>query len=178
MKKGMPALHPKKRTENNMNNEIYIEDVREDSVLSDELVSLLEKCANETLMYEKVEYPCMISITIVDAEEIHELNLEHRGVDSVTDVLSFPVVNLTDGSDCEGEGDWYEGRLILGDVVLCADRAKEQAVDFGHSYEREMGYLTCHSVLHLIGYDHEDEDERAVMRQKEEAVMELMNLRR
>ena len=161
-----------------MNNEIYIEDVREDAILTDELVSLLEKCANETLIYEKVKYPCMISITIVDAQEIHELNLEHRGVDSVTDVLSFPVVNLLDGSDCENDGDWYERRLILGDVVLCADRAKQQSEDFGHSYEREMGYLTCHSVLHLIGYDHEDEDERAVMRQKEEAVMELLNLKR
>ncbi|MBQ4528631.1 MAG: rRNA maturation RNase YbeY [Clostridia bacterium] len=161
-----------------MTNEIYIEDVREGAELSKELVSLLENSATKTLEHEKVDFPCMISITIVDAEEIHELNLEHRGVDSVTDVLSFPVVNLIDGSDLENDGDWYEGRLILGDVVLCADRAKEQAQDFGHSYERELGYLTCHSVLHLIGYDHEDEDERVVMREKEEAVMEEMNLKR
>ena len=161
-----------------MTNEIYIEDVREGAELSKELVSLLENSAAKTLEHEKEDFPCMISITIVDAAEIHELNFEHRGVDSVTDVLSFPVVNLIDGSDCENDGDWYEGRLILGDVVLCADRAKEQAEDFGHSYERELGYLTCHSVLHLIGYDHEDEDERAVMREKEEAVMKAMNLKR
>lgn len=161
-----------------MTNEIYIEDVRENQDLSKELTQLLQKTISTTLDYEKIDKPCFVSITIVDEDEIRELNCEHRGIDRVTDVLSFPVVNLIDGSDVTGAGDWYEGRLILGDVVLCAKRAQEQSEEFGHSIERELSYLTCHSVLHLIGYDHENEDEREAMRKKEEAVMELLNLKR
>ncbi len=161
-----------------MTTEIYIEDVRENPSLSETKKDFLIDVVNKTLEYEKIDKPCFVSISIVDAEEIKELNSEHRGVNSVTDVLSFPVVNLLDGSDCDDVGDYYEGRLILGDVVICIDRAKEQSEQFGHSIERELGYLTCHSVLHLIGYDHEDEDEREIMRVKEEAVMSAMNLKR
>ena len=161
-----------------MRNEIYIEDVREKSDLSEDKAKLIEKTVEATLSYEKIDMPCFVSVSIVDEDEIREINSEHRGIDKVTDVLSFPVVNLIDGSFQEDAGDFYEGRLILGDVVLCAKRAREQAEEFGHSIEREMSYLTCHSILHLIGYDHEDEVEREVMRQKEEAVMELLNLKR
>ena len=161
-----------------MTNQVYVEDLRENPSLTDEMTALLIRTVTHTLDYENVDVACFVSISIVDSDEIKALNSEHRGIDSVTDVLSFPVVNLLDGSPTDDAGDYYEGRLILGDVVLCADRAKEQAEDFGHSIEREMGYLTCHSVLHLIGYDHEDEAEREVMRAKEEAVMALMNLSR
>ncbi|MBE7052380.1 MAG: rRNA maturation RNase YbeY [Ruminococcaceae bacterium] len=161
-----------------MTNQVYVEDLRENPSLTDEMTALLIRTVTQTLDYENVDVACFVSISIVDSDEIKALNSEHRGIDSVTDVLSFPVVNLLDGSPTDDAGDYYEGRLILGDVVLCADRAKEQAEDFGHSIEREMGYLTCHSVLHLIGYDHEDEAEREVMRAKEEAVMALMNLSR
>lgn len=161
-----------------MTNQIYIEDLRNNPTLTDEMTSLIMNTVTSTLEYEHIDVPCFVSISIVEPEEIRQLNCEHRDVDSVTDVLSFPVVNLLDGSDCDDAGDYYEGRLILGDVVICAERAKEQSEDFGHSIEREMGYLTCHSVLHLIGYDHEDESEREIMREKEEAVMDKMNLRR
>lgn len=161
-----------------MTNQIYVEDLRQNPTLTDEMTSLLMNTVTATLDYEQIDAACFVSISIVDADEIKALNKEHRGIDSVTDVLSFPVVNLLDGSDCDEAGDYYEGRLILGDVVLCAERAHQQAEEFGHSIEREMGYLTCHSVLHLIGYDHEDESEREQMRQKEEAVMELVNLKR
>ena len=161
-----------------MTNEIYIEDVREDGNLPKDIEKLLEKTVECTLSYEKIEMLCFVSISIVEEDEIKEINAQHRGIDKVTDVLSFPVVNLIDGTFTEDAGDFYEGRLILGDVVLCAKRAEEQAEEFGHSLNREMSYLTCHSILHLIGYDHEDEDEREVMRQKEEAVMELLNLKR
>ena len=161
-----------------MTNEIYIEDVREKADLSEEMGKLLEKTVEATLSYENVETPCFVSISIVEEDEIKEINNEHRGIDRVTDVLSFPVVNLIDGSYKEDAGDFYEGRLILGDVVLCSKRAEQQAEEFGHSIEREMSYLTCHSILHLIGYDHEDEAEREVMRKKEEDVMEILNLKR
>ncbi|MBQ6894122.1 MAG: rRNA maturation RNase YbeY [Clostridia bacterium] len=161
-----------------MINEIYIEDVCSVPQISDEAQKLIEKVVNVTLEYEKIEEPCYVSITIVDENEIKQLNCDHRNIDKVTDVLSFPVVNLLDGSFEKNPGDYFEDKLILGDVVLCAKRAKEQSVEFGHSYERELGYLTCHSILHLIGYDHETEEEREVMREKEEAVMELVKLRR
>ncbi len=161
-----------------MTNQIFVEDLRNKPNLTDEMTSILTSTVSCTLESENISTPCFVSISIVEADEIQSLNLEHRGINSVTDVLSFPVVNLLDGSDCNDAGDYYEGRLILGDVVICADRAKEQSEEFGHSIEREMGYLTCHSVLHLIGYDHEDGSEREVMRVKEEAVMDKMNLRR
>ena len=161
-----------------MINEIYIEDACSNPSVDDEVCRLLEDVVGATLKYENVDIPCYVSITVVDDDEIKEINSEHRGIDSVTDVLSFPVVNLIDGSFDDNAGDYYEGRLILGDVVLCAKRAREQSEEFGHSYSRELGYLTCHSILHLIGYDHEVDEEREVMRQKEEAVMEMLNLRR
>ncbi len=161
-----------------MTNEIYIEDACAQPSLDDNACKFLNDVVSATLLYEKVALPCYVSIAVVDEDEIKEINNEHRGIDAVTDVLSFPVVNLIDGSFDENAGDFYDGRLILGDVVLCAKRAKEQSVEFGHSYERELGYLTCHSVLHLLGYDHEVDADREVMRQKEEAVMELLNLKR
>lgn len=161
-----------------MTNEIYIEDVCASPAINDDVCDFLRTVVTATLEYEKVNEPCFVSITVVDEDEIKEINNEHRGIDAVTDVLSFPVVNLIDGTYEENAGDFFEGRLILGDVVLCAKRAREQSIEFGHSYERELGYLTCHSILHLIGYDHEEDFEREVMRQKEEAVMTKLNLRR
>lgn len=161
-----------------MNHEIYIEDVRECAELSNDLISLLKETVVKTLEFEKVDQSCYVSITIVDSEEIKDLNREYRSIDKVTDVLSFPVVNLLDDSFTDDVGDYYEGMLILGDVILCADRAREQALDFGHTIEREFGYLTCHSILHLIGYDHEEDDDREIMRQKEEAIMNCLSLKR
>ena len=161
-----------------MTNEIYIEDACSTPSIDDDVCKLLNEVVAATLEYENIDIPCYVSITVVEEDEIREINNEHRGIDAVTDVLSFPVVNLTDGSFDDNAGDYFEGRLILGDVVLCSKRAKEQSEEFGHSYQRELGYLTCHSILHLIGYDHEADEEREVMRQKEEAVMDKINLRR
>ena len=161
-----------------MNNEIYIEDACAVPSLDTAAENLINEVVFATLNYEKISIPCYVSVTVVDEDEIRQLNSEHRSIDSVTDVLSFPVVNLTDGSFDNNAGDYFEGRLILGDVVLCSKRAREQSEEFGHSYERELGYLTCHSILHLLGYDHETDSEREIMRQKEEAVMELVKLER
>ena len=110
-------------------------------------------------------------MTFVSLEEIHELNREYRQVDSPTDVLSFPQFDDLDDLPEEGE-------IMLGDVVICSDRAKEQAEEFGHSFEREIIYLFVHSVLHLLGYDHMDEDEKRIMRRREEEVMERIGLKR
>ena len=135
---------------------------------------LLRRCCNATLTLEKFEGSAEISISFVDEEEIQALNAQHRNVDSVTDVLSFPL----------GENGVYDvnpatGAKQLGDIVICVPRAVEQAERFGHSLQREMGYLTVHSMLHLLGYDHEDGGlEQVRMREKEEAVMVLLGIPR
>ncbi len=115
------------------------------------------------------------SLSIVDGESIRQLNKEYRGVDSVTDVLSFPQFDSEeDLSDWDMEGE----ELMIGDVVICTDRAKEQAEEFGHSYERELIYLFVHSLFHLFGNDHMEEEDKKVMRAKEEKVMDRLGLAR
>ena len=98
---------------------------------------------------------CDISVTVTDNIHIHELNREYRGVDRPTDVLSFPMYSFTD-DDMPEEG---PAPVVLGDIVISAERAKEQAAEYGHSFQREISFLTVHSVLHLLGYDHEVSDE-------------------
>lgn len=115
---------------------------------------------------------CELSVTFVGLDEIHELNREYRGVDRPTDVLSFPQFE-----DLEEEIPEV-GEICLGDVVICREKAEEQAEEFGHSFERELIYLFTHSVLHLLGYDHMEEDEKKVMRQREEEIMEQIGLMR
>ncbi len=112
-----------------------------------------------------------MSVSFVDAEEIRRLNREYRDKDAVTDVLSFPQFD-----PYEYMQDWDE--VALGDVVICEERAKEQAEEYGHSYERELIYLFVHSCFHLLGYDHETEEEKKIMREKEEKVMTALDLRR
>ncbi len=113
-----------------------------------------------------------VGITFVSAEEIKKLNHEHRNVDKVTDVLSFPMLEIdyktTKLKDFEDERS-PDGELYLGDIVLCKDKAKEQAKEFGHSLKREISFLVVHGMLHLLGYDHiEKEDERVMMTTAEE----------
>ncbi|MBR5641265.1 MAG: rRNA maturation RNase YbeY [Firmicutes bacterium] len=112
-----------------------------------------------------------MSVSFVSADEIRDLNREYRDKDAVTDVLSFPQFD-----PYEYMQDWDE--VALGDVVICEERAKQQAEEFGHSYERELIYLFVHSCFHLLGYDHETEEEKKVMREKEEKVMTQLDLRR
>ncbi len=112
-----------------------------------------------------------LSVSFVDAEEIRQLNRDYRGNDSVTDVLSFPSYeDLSEAID--------GAELALGDVVICTEKARAQAEEFGHSYERELIYLFVHSVFHLLGYDHMEEDERKKMRAKEETVMTALKITR
>ena len=115
---------------------------------------------------------CEISVTFVDLDEIHELNKQYRGVDKPTDVLSFPQFD-----DLEEE---IPGvcEICLGDVVICEQKAREQAEEFGHSFERELVYLFTHSVLHLLGYDHMEDDEKKAMREREEEIMKQIGLMR
>ena len=146
--------------------------------ITDEIYQVIENVVNKALECEKFNKDCMVSVTVVDNNQIHQLNNEFRGIDRPTDVLSFPVLEFEDGKIIENHGDCFEGKLILGDVILSAEKAKEQSIEYGHSLQREIGFLVCHSILHLLGYDHETEEDRAVMRQKEEASLELLGLTR
>lgn len=112
-----------------------------------------------------------ISVTFMNSEKIHKLNKEYRNKDKTTDVLSFPMYESMD--------DFPEfGELQLGDVVINKEQAKTQAEEYGHTYKRELVYLFVHSLLHLLGYDHEDKEEKKIMRKKEEEIMEELGIER
>lgn len=132
---------------------------------------LVRRCCNAVLRLEKFEGSAEISVTFVDNEEIQKLNLQYREKDAPTDVLSFPL-----GENGVYDTDPTTGAKMLGDVVISMEKAVDQAELYGHSLQREVGYLTAHSVLHLLGYDHETGLERVHMREKEELVMEQLGL--
>jgi probable rRNA maturation factor len=127
---------------------------------------------------EGVTGPVILTLTVTDDEEIHQINLEHRKVDRPTDVLSFPL--LGDGPDAKADAFALPPGLPreLGDVVVSYPRAVAQAEEYGHSVEREFTYLVVHGVLHILGHDHEILEEQAVMRAKEEAAMAVVGLLR
>lgn len=128
-----------------------------------------EKTITEVLRVENISENVEVSLSIVDKETIHKLNKDYRNVDRETDVLSFPMDE--EGFDNEGNP-----LILLGDIVICLDVAEDQAADFGHSLEREIMYLICHSTLHLLGYDHIEEDDKKVMRSKEKEVMKNLGV--
>lgn len=132
---------------------------------------LIRRACIAVLRNEKFKGCAEVSVTFVDNEEIKKLNAKFRFKDVETDVLSFPL-----GENGEYDINHATGAKILGDVVLSMEKAWEQAQDFGHSFEREVCYLTVHSMLHLLGYDHMVAEEKAIMRVKEEAVMSQIGL--
>src|SRR5690606_9865606 len=126
---------------------------------------LIERVIRESLRVEGIGENYEVSISFVDNEEIKALNREFRGVDRETDVLSFPMEDEFDFSI-----------PLLGDIVISLEKADEQAKDYGHTLEREVAYLTCHSMFHLMGYDHMNEDEKRIMREKEKEVMRNLRI--
>lgn len=136
--------------------------------------ALIKKAARLALEAEGVSAQCVISAMLTDDEGIRRVNAEFRGVDSATDVLSFPLNELRPGAFdpalCERDMD--SGAVLLGDMLIDVPRCESQGEDFGHGYEREISYLTVHSVLHLLGYDHVDEGEmKKQMRAREKQIM-------
>ena len=135
---------------------------------------LVRRCCNAVLRQENFEGSAKISVTFVNNEQIHKLNLEHRNIDRETDVLSFPL----------GENGVYDinhdtGAKMLGDIVISIEKAFAQAEEYGHPLQREIAFLTVHSLLHLLGYDHENGGLEAVhMREKEESVLTQLGLKR
>ena len=136
--------------------------------------ALIKKAVNMALKAEGIEEDCVISVMLTDDEGIRAVNSEFRGIDRATDVLSFPLNELVPGEfDAEYcERDFETGAVMLGDMMISVPRCEEQGNEFDHGYEREIMYLTVHSVLHLLGYDHIDEGEmKKQMRSREKEIM-------
>lgn len=145
--------------------EIYIDNRQSLVDISQESHSLFEKVIRESLLVEGKSLDVEVSLSLVDNEEIRELNREYRGVDRETDVLSFPL-----------EDDFGIDLPLLGDIIISVEKALEQSQDYGHSLERELAYLTAHSMFHLMGYDHMSDKEKEEMRNKEKLVMSNLGL--
>ena len=145
--------------------------------------ALLRRVIPAALEAEGVPFPCEVDVLLTDDAGIHRINRDMRGVDRPTDVLSFPEFELTAGEPPQAEDqellDVATGLLPLGDMVISMERVAAQAKEYGHSNRRELAYLTVHSVLHLLGYDHLDEGpQKAQMRAREEAIMAELGLER
>lgn len=140
--------------------------------ISDELMIILEDLVSLSLKEEDLDYEGEVSIMFVDDKHIHELNKRHRDKDSATDVLSFPQYEALKDEEV------IEPYIILGDIVISTETAMRQAEAFGHSLNREIGFLVVHSMFHLFGYDHMTDQEQKEMRAKEEKVLTQYNLTR
>ena len=134
---------------------------------------LIEKVISEALRYEGVNDNTEVSVTIVDNEEIRKINNKFRNIDRATDVLSFPLIDF-DNESLPDDG----SKIYLGDIIISIERAKEQAKEYGHSIDREIGFLTTHSMLHLLGYDHMVPEEEKEMFAKQEEILNNLGLRR
>ncbi|HBJ1646687.1 TPA: rRNA maturation RNase YbeY [Clostridium botulinum] len=165
---------------------IYVDNRQEKMEVSDEFTNHLEKVIEFALKEEDVNIPSEISLLFVDNEEIREINNETRNIDRATDVLSFPMLDYPEKKvfkEVYTENDFFEADfdgddLVLGDIVLSLERALEQSKEYNHSYEREASYLVVHSVLHLLGYDHMEEDDKVKMRKREEEILTALDIRR
>lgn len=146
--------------------------------VGDERKAFIRKVIRTALAAEGVDFPCEVDVLLTNDARIHELNREQRGIDRPTDVLSFPAFDLQPGALPEpADADPGSGLVPLGDMVVSLERAAAQAKEYGHSNRRELAYLTVHSVLHLLGYDHLDEGpQKAQMRAKEEEILEKLDV--
>ena len=140
---------------------------------------IIEDVVNESLDFENCPYEVEVNVILTDNEAIQEINREHRGIDAPTDVLSFPLVDYETPSDFshleEAVEDYFNpetGELMLGDIVVSVDKVKEQAQKYGHSETRELAFLVAHSMLHLCGYDHMEEEERVLMEERQSKILE------
>ncbi|MCR4890746.1 MAG: rRNA maturation RNase YbeY [Lachnospiraceae bacterium] len=146
---------------------------------------LAETVAEGVLQEENCPFEAEVNVLLVSKEEIQRMNREFRGIDRVTDVLSFPSNEYPvpgDFSDVpDGDPDYFDpenGALLLGDIVICYERAMEQAEEYGHSLKREFSFLIAHSMLHLLGFDHMESDDAALMERKQEQILESLDIRR
>ncbi|MCB2288784.1 rRNA maturation RNase YbeY [Clostridium sp. CS001] len=165
---------------------IFIDNRQSEIQVTQELETTIKDVIEYTLKEEKLFVENEVSVIFIDNKEIKEINLEQRRINEVTDVLSFPMLHYPDNKVFKevylnyefDQSDLFEGRLIIGDVALSLERAKEQSEEFGHSFIRECAYLTVHSILHLLGYDHMEKDQKEVMREREEEILNNFKISR
>lgn len=159
-----------------MKHQIYFENEQDKLPVDDTLLALLEQVVDTVAKAEDIKEPLSVEVLLTDNEGIREMNRDYREIDRATDVLSFPMLeNISEATELDME----DGFLLLGNVVISLERAREQAEEYGHSFEREAAFLMAHSMYHLLGYDHErSEEEEKVMFGKQEAVLQEMGLSR
>lgn len=160
--------------------DLSIENMQNKVEFTDSMEKLLKNTVESALAQEGFEYDAELSIMLVDDERIREINNEYRNVDSPTDVLSFPIVDMREGkilSDI-GDTDLDDGLLLLGDIIISLETALRQSKEYGHSLERELAFLTSHGVYHLLGYDHMCQEDEEKMIGKQEKLLEQMGLPR
>lgn len=144
--------------------------------ISNEITKMIEQCVNEVLKAHSIQEETEISVLFTDNEGIKEINKEMREIDKETDVLSFPQYEFEELGVIEKQEGYPV--ILLGDIVLSLEKASEQAEEYGHSFEREVGYLCVHSMLHLLGYDHMNDEDKTIMRAKEEEILSKIGLTR
>lgn len=145
-----------------------------------------ESIIEQALDYLKCPYEVQVNLTLTDNKGIHEINKEYRQIDRPTDVLSFPLIDYEEPNVFpenleEAAEDYFDldtGELMLGDIIISVEKCKEQAAEYGHSVLREYSFLIVHSILHLFGYDHMEDDERAVMEQKQREILNAAGISR
>ena len=170
-------------------NEAEIPADSEEGYIPDErMIEIASAVCKRALDLHSIESSCKVSLFVVDGDTIREYNNSQRGIDSVTDVLSFPNIPFT--TDDKGDAgifdelnsadyiDPEDGRIILGEIVICYERVISQAREYGHSYEREFAFLTAHSILHLLGYDHIEDSDRIEMEDRQREILEPLGFKR
>ena len=163
---------------------IYVDNRQEKIEVTEEFTEGLKKVINFALKEEEVDLECEVSLLFVDNDEIREINNETRQIDRETDVLSFPMLDYENKKIFKewyknhefSESDFDGEELVLGDIVLSLEKALEQSKEYNHSYEREASYLVVHSVLHLLGYDHMEDEDKVIMRKREEEILGKLNI--
>lgn len=167
-------------------NMIFMDNRQNKIEVTKELKAVIKNVIEYTMSEEKLLVDNEVSVIFINNEEIREINLKHRGIDEVTDVLSFPMLHYPENKVFKevytdykfDQNDLYDGKLVVGDVALSLEKAKEQSEEFGHSFTRECAYLTVHSILHLLGYDHIEEAQKNIMRKREEEILGTFNISR
>ena len=165
---------------------IYVDNRQNKLEVTDDFVEKLIQVIEFALKEEDVDIKCEVSLLFVDNNEIKEINNDTRGIDKETDVLSFPMLEYEDKKVFKeiyvnhqfSQADFDGEELVLGDIVISLEKALEQSKEFNHSYEREASYLVVHSVLHLLGYDHMEDEEKNVMRRREEEILNKLSITR
>ena len=154
---------------------IHFEDIEEDKQYEAQIVQVIEKCFEEEKLKELNLY---ISITLTTPARIKELNKQYRNIDKETDVLSFPMFEKYEIDEIVREQEKQIVKETIGDIVISIERVKEQAEEYGHSFERELSYMLVHGFYHLMGYDHIEEEDKKIMRPKEEKILNELNILR